>query len=192
MTAYLHPPRNVKDRPRVVVLMGVSGAGKTTTGKRLARALGWTFRDGDSFHPEANVAKMSAGIPLTDDDRWPWLDAISAWIAECRQHDEYGVVACSALRRVYRDRLAGSHRDVLTVYLRGSKELIADRMSRRTNHFMPPALLDSQFAALEEPTRDERALIVSVALPPGRVVHTIRDFVLTPQILPHQRPKPIA
>lgn len=163
--------------PCVVVLMGVSGSGKSTTGKRLAKKLGWTFRDGDEFHPDANVSKMRAGTPLTDDDRWPWLDAIAAWIDECRATGQHGIVACSALKRVYRDRLAHGARDVRIVHLRGSEKLIGDRMSRRKNHFMPPSLLASQFATLEEPGPDERITVVDVALSPDRVVTTILERI---------------
>ena len=163
--------------PRVVILMGVSGCGKSTTGKRLAKKLGWTFRDGDEFHPPANVAKMSAGNPLVDEDRWPWLDAIASWIEECRRNGTHGIVACSALKRVYRERLTRGDGDVWIVYLRGSKALIADRMARRKNHFMPPALLDSQFATLEEPGAGERVVTVEVALTPDRVVGIILERI---------------
>ena len=174
--------------------MGVSGVGKTTIGKRLARALGWTFRDADEFHPAANIAKMSAGIPLTDEDRWPWLEAIGQWLDQRRKHGGKAVVTCSALRRIYRDKLLVGRPDVKLVYLKGSKALIADRLSRRSNHFMPPALLDSQFATLEEPTRDEHALVVSVALPPSRVVAEIVKYVVPPThpSRPVQAPKRIA
>jgi gluconokinase len=160
-------------RPRVLLLMGVSGCGKTTTGQRLAKRLNWTFRDGDSFHPDANVAKMSAGLPLTDEDRWPWLDAIGAWIDDAHLQDTPVIVTCSALKRVYRMRLLQNRPDMRLIYLKGSKSLIADRMSRRRNHFMPPTLLDSQFATLEEPRGAERAIVVNVAMPPNRVLERI-------------------
>ena len=159
--------------PSILLLMGVSGCGKTTTAQRLARRLGWIFRDGDTFHPSANVEKMAAGQPLTDDDRWPWLDAIALWIDEQRVGQAKAIVTCSALKRAYRQRLLHDRPDVQLVYLKGSKNLIAERIGRRRNHFMPPALLDSQFAALEEPLGQERPLVVNVAMPPNRVVERI-------------------
>lgn len=180
------PKRGV--RPSMLVLMGVSGVGKTTTGKRLARALGWSFRDADEFHPAANVAKMSAGIPLTDEDRWPWLATIGHWLDVQRAHGGKAIVTCSALRRTYRDKLFDGRPDVRLVFLKGSKGLIADRLGRRSGHFMPPALLDSQFATLEEPTRDEHAIVVNVALPPSRVVAEIMRYVAPRQGLPSRRP----
>jgi carbohydrate kinase (thermoresistant glucokinase family) len=160
-------------RPAVVLLMGVSGSGKTTTGKRLATALGWPFRDADEFHPPANIAKMAAGQPLDDADRGPWLAAIGAWIDDQRRSGQNGIVSCSALKRGYRETLAGGRPDVAVVYLKGSKALIGDRLSRRRGHFMPPALLDSQFAALEEPDPSEGVLFVSMRLSPKRVVERI-------------------
>jgi len=159
--------------PVVLVIMGVSGAGKSTAGENLAAEFGWPFRDADSFHPPENVRKMSAGIPLDDDDRWPWLAAIAAWIDERRANGQHGIVTCSALKRRYRDRLLAGRDDVRLVYLSGDIELIADRMGRRKNHFMPPALLESQFAALEEPAADENPLIVSIHTTPRRVAEQI-------------------
>jgi gluconokinase len=156
--------------PTALIVMGVSGCGKSTVGEGLSERLGWPFRDGDSFHSPANVAKMHAGIPLTDEDRWPWLAAIAAWIAELRGRGEHGIVACSALRRVYRDALRDGHDDVRFVYLEGSKELIASRLALRKDHFMPPSLLDSQFATLEPPRGDERPITVSIDQPPGGIV----------------------
>ena len=162
-----------KAPPRIIVLMGVSGCGKTTTGKRLAMALGWPFRDADSFHPQANIAKMASGRALDDDDRAPWLAAIAAWIDTQRASNESGIVSCSALKRRYRDVLIGGRTDVRLVYLMGSLALIGDRLSRRKGHFMPPALLRSQFQALEAPTADELALAVSIRWPPKRIVAEI-------------------
>lgn len=176
-------------RHTVLLLMGVSGAGKTTTGKRLASRLGWTFRDADEFHPPENIAKMSAGLPLTDADRWPWLDAIGHWIDAQRGHGGRAIVTCSALRRVYRDRLMHGRPEVKLVFLKGSKALIADRLSRRAGHFMPPALLQSQFDALEEPRRDERALVVDIALPPRIVIAKILHHVDPSQPRPIKRPE---
>lgn len=159
--------------PSILLLMGVAGSGKTTTGQKLAKKLGWEFRDGDSFHPEANIAKMSAGQPLTDADRWPWLDAIGAWMDMHRRKKSPAIVTCSALKRVYRQRLTHMRPEVRLVYLKGSKELIAERMARRRNHFMPPSLLDSQFATLEEPRSVERPLIIDIVMPPSRVIQRI-------------------
>ncbi len=159
--------------PLVIVLMGVSGCGKSTTGAALSRSLGWPFRDADSFHPPANVEKMSRGMPLTDEDRWPWLDAIAQWIGERCAAGEHGIVSCSALKRAYRDRILSLRSDVRLVYLKGEKGLIGQRLRGRKNHFMPASLLDSQFATLEEPGAEEGALIVSVAMSPRRVAGAI-------------------
>ncbi|MGD9805044.1 MAG: gluconokinase [Hyphomicrobiaceae bacterium] len=157
----------------VLVLMGVSGSGKTTIGKQLSALLGWTFRDADEFHPQANIDKMVSGIPLNDADRAPWLAAIAAWIDECRADNIGGIVSCSALKRTYRDVLVGDRRDVGLVYLKGSHALIADRLSHRRGHFMPPALLASQFEALEEPAPEEHAIVVSIRLSPKRIAEQI-------------------
>lgn len=159
--------------PTVILVMGVSGSGKSTAGENLARELGWPFRDADSFHPAANVAKMSAGTPLTDDDRWPWLAAIAAWIDHCRTTGAPGVVSCSALKRAYRRVLLDGRPDVRLVYLQGDLPLIAGRMARRTGHFMPPALLQSQFAALEEPAPDEWSIVVPITMSPRRMAEHI-------------------
>jgi gluconokinase len=159
--------------PLVLVLMGVSGSGKSTTGAALAKALGWPFRDADSFHPPANIAKMSQGLPLDDEDRAPWLAAIARWIDERRELGEPGVVSCSALKHAYRQRIVGERRGVRLVYLRGDKALIGRRLEARKHHFMPASLLDSQFTVLEEPRADEQAIVVSVAMSPRRVVEAI-------------------
>ncbi len=144
-----------------VVVMGVSGSGKSTVGELLARRLGVPYADADAFHSPANIAKMSAGTPLTDDDRWPWLDAIGAWAAGHAGRGG-GVVTCSALKRAYRDRLRAADPGLFFVHLDGSRELIGSRMAARTGHFMPGALLDSQFAALEPLQDDERGARVGV------------------------------
>lgn len=159
--------------PRVIVLMGVSGCGKSTTGQRLAKRLGWPFRDADSFHPEANIAKMSRGAPLEDADRWPWLAAIAQWIDERREAGAPGIVSCSALKRAYRACIIGERSRVDLVYLKGSMQLISERLARRKGHFMPASLLESQFAALEEPQTGERPIVISVVMSPPRVVGAI-------------------
>ncbi|WP_299808364.1 gluconokinase [Tardiphaga sp.] len=142
--------------------MGVSGSGKSTVAARLAERIGWDFADGDGFHPAANVARMSAGQPLTDDDRWPWLQAIADAIDKVSDSGGRLVVACSALKRAYRDVLVHGRDDVRIVYLDGSRELIESRMTARKDHFMPTSLLDSQFATLEPPGPDERPIVVSI------------------------------
>jgi gluconokinase len=157
-----------------LVVMGVSGSGKTTIAALLAQELGWRFEDGDWFHPKVNVAKMESGTPLTDADRKPWLEAIAAWIEDLRDQGGHGVVACSALKRHYRDILArAGHATVRFVYLKGDKALIAKRMTARHGHFMPPTLLESQFATLEEPSADEHPITVSVAGTPREIVTDI-------------------
>jgi gluconokinase len=159
--------------PLVIVLMGVSGCGKSTTGAALSRRLGWPFRDADSFHPSGNVAKMSRGVPLTDEDRWPWLAAIAQWIDERCEAGEPGIVSCSALKRAYRSRIVGARRGVRLVYLKGDVPLIEQRLRGRKHHFMPASLLESQFAVLQEPGVEEGPLIVSIAMSPRRVVGAI-------------------
>jgi carbohydrate kinase (thermoresistant glucokinase family) len=153
--------------------MGVSGSGKTTVGRALAERLGWQFQEGDALHPPENVAKMKAGHPLDDKDRAPWLAAIAARIDEWRQDREYGVVTCSALKRRYRDVIIGNRADVRLIYLAGSRELIAERLSSRRGHFMPASLLDSQFAALEPPRAEEDPITVSVDMPVETIVTRI-------------------
>ena len=143
-----------------VVVMGVSGSGKSSFGAALAEALRLPFADADAFHPPANIAKMQAGTSLTDADRWPWLDALGAWLAV-----RPGVVACSALRRAYRDRLRAAAPGLRLVYLEGAPALIAARQATRPGHFMPPSLMASQFATLEPPAPDEAALVLDVAHP---------------------------
>jgi gluconokinase len=157
-------------RPSVVIVMGVSGSGKSTIGTLLAAHLQWEFADADRFHPPANVGKMHQGIPLTDEDRWPWRHAIKAWIDKTRTSGRCGVIACSALKRRYRDILVGECADVRLVYLKGSEELIARRIATRHGHFMPLSLLSSQFAALEEPTADERPITISIEPQPREIV----------------------
>ena len=161
-------------RLAAIVVMGVSGAGKSTVGKIVAAKLNCPFRDADSFHPAANIAKMSRGEPLTDEDRWPWLDAIAAWIAEHRAAGTLCVVTCSALKRAYRDIVTNRQSDdVRLVYLQGEFSLIEARLKARTGHFMPPGLLRSQFAALEEPSADENAITVAVDAAPEEIASEV-------------------
>jgi gluconokinase len=148
--------------PCALVVMGVSGSGKTTIASKLAERLHWPFEDGDKFHPKSNVAKMSAGQPLTDEDRWPWLNAIADEIERICKAGEHAVIACSALKRTYRDVLMRGRNDVRLVYLSGTQELIARRLALRKNHFMPPGLLESQFKTLEVPAADEHPVTVSI------------------------------
>jgi ribose 5-phosphate isomerase A len=166
-------PRFHRDGPPVLVVMGVSGVGKSTVGAELAMRLGWTFEEGDTLHPEANVAKMHAGIPLTDADREPWLEAVAAWIDRRRALKEPGIITCSALKRAYRRRIIGDRPEARLVYLRGSHELIAARLAGRHGHFMPADLLQSQLDTLEQPTPDEDALTVDAGPPPSEIAEQI-------------------
>ena len=159
--------------PAVVIVMGVSGSGKSTVGALLALRLRWEFEDGDWFHPASNVDKMHNGIPLTDEDRWPWLGAIAAWIDKARRSGGHGIIACSALKRRYRDVLIGDRADVRLIYLKGDETLIARRFATRHEHFMPRSLLHSQFEALEEPGPDEAPIVVSIEPEPHEIVARI-------------------
>jgi carbohydrate kinase (thermoresistant glucokinase family) len=166
-------------RNPILLLMGVSGSGKTTIGAMLAGRLGWTYADADDFHPPANVAKMHEGIPLNDEDRRPWLEATAEWM---KDQDGPAVVTSSALKRGYRDLLRAGRPDLRLVYLDGDRELIGDRMAARHGHFFPKELLDSQFADLEEPGPEENPLVVSIDDPPEQVVQEILDRTgLTPR-----------
>ncbi len=159
--------------PLVLVMMGVSGSGKTTVATGVAERLGWDVLEGDKFHPKANVEKMSRGIALDDADRLPWLTAIAAAIDRELAAGRSAVVACSALKRSYRDILIGRRRNVALIYLQGAAELIGARMAARKGHFMPPELLASQFATLEEPGPDEAPIIVPVTPPPAKIVEQV-------------------
>jgi gluconokinase len=139
----------------ILVVMGVSGSGKTTIAKALADRLGWAFEEGDDLHPGSDIAKMRSGHPLDDRDRWPWLEKVAEWIDGWRQTGKSGVITCSALKRSYRDFLVRGRPDVRLLYLHGDVELIAARLTARKGHFMPASLLDSQLATLEEPDPDE-------------------------------------
>ena len=148
----------------IVVVMGVSGSGKTTIASLLAERLDCAFQDGDELHPRGNVEKMRSGTPLTDADRIPWLRAIGRRIDDWRARGEGGVVTCSALKRSYRDLIVSNRPDVALVHLKGSQALIHDRLMARTSHFMPLGLLDSQFATLQEPGEDERPIVIDIGL----------------------------
>ena len=158
--------------PLAVNLMGVSGSGKTAVGERLAKELGVPFFEGDDFHPKANVEKMSSGVPLDDDDRWPWLDAISAAIR--KSTEPVVIVSCSALKKSYRERLsAGAGRPLVFVFLDASRETLAARLEGRHHHFMPASLLDSQLGTLEGPSPGENAIRISVEPPLDEVVENV-------------------
>ncbi len=154
----------------ILVVMGVSGSGKTTVAAMLAAALGCAFQEGDDLHPPENVEKMAHGTPLTDADRLPWLQRIASEIDGWRARGQSGVLTCSALKRSYRDIIIGDRFGVTLVYLKGAYDLIRRRMAARYEHFMPLALLDSQFAALQEPAPDEHPIIADVGRPPAEIV----------------------
>lgn len=160
-------------KPVIAIVMGVSGSGKTTVAVLLAAALGCQFQEGDDLHPAANVEKMSSGKPLNDADRLPWLQKIAAEIDGWRARGESGVLTCSALKRSYRDIIIGDRPDVTLVYLKGDYDLIHRRMATRQGHFMPVNLLDSQFAALQEPTPDEQPIVVDVTRRPAEIITEI-------------------
>ena len=167
--------------PCALIVMGVSGSGKSTIADKLAERLRWSYEDGDKFHPASNVAKMSAGHPLTDEDRWPWLQAIADEIDRVCRAGQRAVIACSALKRAYRDILVHGRSDVRIIYLKGTQELIARRLATRKNHFMPPGLLDSQFRALEPPDTRENPVTVSIDAPVDAIVDDIiRGLRLSP------------
>ena len=155
---------------RQLVVMGVSGVGKTTVAKELSARVGWTFTEGDEFHSEAAVATMAAGRPLTDEDRWPWLRRIGGWMSEQIAAGRPSVVTCSALRRAYRDVLADGRPEVVFCHLVGDREQVAGRLDRRTGHYMPASLLASQLAVLEPLQPDERGVTVSAEGTPDEVV----------------------
>jgi gluconokinase len=166
---------DVAQKPCVLIVMGVSGSGKSTIGEQLARRIAWAYEDGDRFHPAGNVAKMSAGIPLSDDDRWPWLLAIADEIDRVCMAGEHVVIACSALKRAYRAVLVHGRGDVRIVFLSGSEQLIAARLAERKGHFMPPGLLASQFKTLEPPDPGENPVTVSI----DAAVETIIDDIVS-------------
>ena len=158
----------------VVIIFGVSGAGKTTIGQLLAEELGWRFYEADDFHSQANIDKMRQGVPLTDEDRWPWLESLRQVIKRCLAAGENAVLACSALKEAYRRRLR-VNADVKLVFLRGDYELIANQLRQRRGHFMNPALLQSQFADLEEPQPGEGAVVIELGRTPREIVQEIKS-----------------
>ena len=160
----------------IVILFGVSGAGKTTVGKLLAQELGWRFYEADDFHSQANIDKMRRGIPLTDEDRWPWLESLRQLIKRSLEAGENAVLACSALKKAYRDHL-GVSTEVKFVFLRGDYALIAKQLRHRHGHFMNPALLRSQFAELEEPQPDENVLTIELGRTPHELVKEIKTML---------------
>ena len=166
-------PKAPSNNVSAIVVMGVSGSGKSTIASMLAQRLHWVYEDADWFHPKSNIEKMHHGEPLNDEDRWPWLRAIAEWIDATRSAGGHGVVACSALKRAYRDILIGDRRDVRLVFLKGDRDLIARRIAARADHFMPSTLLESQFAALQEPQADERPIVVTIVPHPREIVEAI-------------------
>jgi gluconokinase len=163
-------PLDLGPGTRHVVVMGVSGSGKTTVAHGIAAATGLLFAEADDFHSRASVEKMRAGIPLEDEDRWPWLQDLAAWMAERAAEGRSTVIACSALRRAYRDVLAAGPPTIDFVHLDGHVEVIRDRMSSRSGHYMPASLLDSQVATLEPLQPDESGIELDVSLPPEELV----------------------
>ncbi|MFI5086068.1 MAG: gluconokinase [Actinomycetales bacterium] len=163
----------------VLVIMGVSGSGKSTVAGILAGQLGWDLEEGDDLHPEHNVEKMASGQPLTDEDRWPWLDTIASWIIEHTMAGIPGIITCSALKKVYRDRLR--EKNVVFVHLAGSKEQISRRLTSRMDHYMPASLLDSQIATLEPPGPEENTIVVDVGRTPAEeAAEVVRRLGLAP------------
>jgi carbohydrate kinase (thermoresistant glucokinase family) len=159
------------------VIMGVSGSGKSTIAEELSARLGWPFEEGDSLHPESNIAKMHAGIPLTDADRLPWLERVAAWIDGQRAKKQPGIITCSALKRSYRQIIIGDRPEARLVYLRSGRDLIAEHLARRHGHFMPAALLQSQIDTLEEPDQREDPLTVDAGAPAAHVADEIIRFL---------------
>lgn len=176
--------RLLNGKPTVLVVMGVSGSGKTTIGRLLAAELGWPFQEGDDLHPQVNVDKMHVGQPLSDEDRAPWLENVARWVEGRLDAGENGIVTCSALKRDYREVINRRGQGVLFVYLDGSRETIAAQLGARRGHFMPPTLLDSQFDALEEPDADEPAVRVEIGLRPELAV----EQVFAAMGIEHQQP----
>jgi carbohydrate kinase (thermoresistant glucokinase family) len=157
----------------VLVVMGVSGCGKSTVAGLLSERLDWPFMEGDSLHPEANVAKMAAGQPLTDEDRWPWLEQVADWVEDRLGAGEDGIITCSALKRSYRDTIRRGSDAVVFVHLTGERSTLEERMRGRSGHFMPASMLDSQLATLEDPEPDEPSLRVPIEQSPDRIADQV-------------------
>lgn len=171
--------------PWVVIVMGVSGVGKSTIAEALDRELGWPFQEGDALHPPSNVQKMHAGVPLTDADREPWLAAVKAWIDGRVAAGEPGLVTCSALKRRYRESLVAGRAQVRVLYLKADEQVIEERIKARTGHFMPASLLESQLHILEEPSADENPIVVDVA---GTLEETVQAALRALQPAPWEQP----
>ena len=159
----------------IIVLMGVSGCGKTTVGEDLAAHLGWEYQEGDALHPQKNILKMADGMPLNDEDRKPWIARVTDWINSHCLAGRDGVISCSALKKSYRQTITGKKNDVYLVYLCGTRELLSRRLSQRRDHFMPADLLKSQLDLLEEPSADEHAIVVTIDRTPNDLVMAICD-----------------
>jgi ribose 5-phosphate isomerase A len=189
----LESARAHRGSPPILVIMGVSGSGKSTIGEELSARLGWPFEEGDSLHPEANIAKMHAGIPLTDADRLPWLERVAAWIDGQRAKKEPGIITCSALKRAYRQIIIGDRAQVRLVYLRGGRDLIAEHLAGRHGHFMPPELLRSQIDTLEEPDPSEDPLTVdagaSTTQVADEIIRLLGSSVIVSQVTAMGAPK---
>src|SRR5260221_12220881 len=179
----LDSARAHRGSPPILVIMGVSGAGKSTVAQEVAARLGWSFEEGDALHPEANVAKMHAGISLTDTDRQPWLEAVAAWIDGQRARKQPGIITCSALKQAYRRIIIGDRPEVRLVYLRGGRDPIAEHLAGRSDHFMPASLLQSQIDTLEEPDPSEDPLTVDVGPSASKVAEEIVRLLGTSEAL---------
>src|SRR5215469_16670244 len=169
----LDSARAHRGSPPILVVMGISGSGKSTVAQELAARLGWPFEEGDALHPEINIAKMHAGIPLTDADRQPWLERVAAWIDAQRANKQPGIITCSALKRAYRQFVIGDRPEVRLVYLRGGRDLFAQHFAGRQDHFMPASLLRSQIDTLEEPDPSEDPLTIEASAAPGQIAEEI-------------------
>lgn len=168
-------PTDKNTAPRIVV-MGVSGSGKSTVGALMGHEMKLPYVDGDDLHPESNIKKMAEGIPLTDEDRWPWLEDVGAWLAEQK---DGGIIGCSALKRSYRDQIRSAAPDAIFVHVHGPRELLQDRMETRPGHFMPPSLLESQIDTLEPLTYDEVGAVFDVTFPVDRIVADAQEWIET-------------
>ena len=176
--------------PVVLVVMGVSGAGKSTVAAMLARSLGWPMAEGDAMHPESNIEKMRSGHPLGDDDRGRWLATVAEWIDERLDADQNGVITCSALKRSYRDAMNRRGSGVVFVFLAGRKDAMKARLAARSGHFMPASLVESQFSDLEEPTSDEPAIRLDAAAPPEIITNQVLEKLgLSARVTARNRPR---